>query len=276
VTPTTFLGVKHPLLQRLRRLFGRRSFRYEEGVFVIEGVKLLREAMAAGSGIEAVYVDAERVHDAPIAQCIRDLNDRKIRVHIIEPGGLAKVADAVSPQPIAATIAMFNDSFNDVMSRVGRTGFVVLCVDLQDPGNAGTIIRSAESAGAAGVLLCGESVDTTNPKTVRSTAGALFHLPVVNLADPIDAIERLHAASVVTWATEARLPNTVDYDLADLRGPVAFVMGNEANGLSEHVRAGVNGLLTIPMVGFTESLNVGVAASILCFEAARQRRMTDQ
>ena len=152
-------------------------------------------------------------------------------------------------------------------------GFVVVGVDLRDPGNAGTVIRSAESSGAVGVVLCEGCVEPTNPKTVRASAGALFHLPVISGPDPDETLQMLHVWGVRSWAASARLGEAQSYDLADLTGPCAIVIGNEAHGLPVEIEANATGLITIPMLGRTESLNVGMATAILCFEASRQRRI---
>ena len=152
-----------------------------------------------------------------------------------------------------------------------RGGFVVVGVDIRDPGNAGTLIRSAEASGAVGVVLCADSVDITSPKVVRSTAGALFHLPVVTDISLAETLAFFRGNEVRSWAAAVRPDRCVAYFDADLSGPTAMVFGNEAHGLSEADLGAVDGLLTIPMLGHTESLNVSVASAVICFEAARQR-----
>jgi TrmH family RNA methyltransferase len=148
--------------------------------------------------------------------------------------------------------------------------FVVVCVDVRDPGNAGTVLRSAEVAGAGGVVCCEGSVDIYNPKTVRASAGSLFHVPVVAGGDPVEVLRRMGEWGLQRVGTVAR--GGRDYVDADLRRPLALVLGNEAHGLPEPVAAELDESLTIPMAGRTESLNVGMAAAVLCFEVARQRR----
>jgi TrmH family RNA methyltransferase len=147
---------------------------------------------------------------------------------------------------------------------------VVVCVDVRDPGNLGTVLRSAEAAGAGGVVCCDGSVDLYNPKVVRASAGSVFHVPVVAGGEPVEVLERLGTAGLQRIGTVARGGDAVDD--VDLCGPLAFALGNEAHGLSAEVDAMLDRRVTIPMIGRTESLNVGMAAAVLCFEAARQRR----
>jgi TrmH family RNA methyltransferase len=140
---------------------------------------------------------------------------------------------------------------------------------VRDPGNAGTLIRSAEAAGAHGVIFCRGSVDVTNPKTVRASAGALFHVPVVEGCDPqevLGVLGDLGLQRIAAVAHGGERPDRVDLAL-----PVALVFGNEAWGLPADVLSGVDTAVTIPMPGRSESLNLGMAASILLYEARRQR-----
>ena len=263
----TSLPLKHQRVQRLRRLLGRRSARLADGAFVIEGAKVLSEALDAGAAIEAIYVvegTADPVLDRALA--------RGVRVVDLAPGVMEKIADTVTPQPVLAVAPRIEVTLASLEPAVRAGGFVVIGVDLRDPGNAGTVIRSAEASGAVGVVLCEGSVEATNPKTVRSSAGALFHVPVVAGGAAADVLATMQGWGVRTWATAVLGDGAVVYDEADLTGPTAIVMGNEAHGLSPELTASVDALVTIPMAGRTESLNVGMATAVLCFEAARQRR----
>ena len=232
-------------------------------MLVVEGVKVLSEALAAGVPVEAVFA-------APGAPA--DLLDRAAaagaQVHTLAAGVIERVSDTVTPQPVIATVP-----FVDVPLDALRTAdLVVVCVDVRDPGNAGTVLRSAEAAGAGGVVFCDGSVDVANPKTVRASAGALFHVPVVSGGDPVDVLRRLG-----DWGLRrhgATAAGGDDYTTTDLVGPTALVLGNEGSGLPADLSAAgvLDGEISIPMTGRAESLNVGMAAAVLCFEAARQRR----
>lgn len=162
-------------------------------------------------------------------------------------------------------------SFVDVpLDRLQNATFLVVCVDVRDPGNAGTILRSAEAAGADGLLFCDGSVDVYNPKAVRASAGSLFHVPVAVGGDAVEVLERIGGWGLARLGTAARVGT--DYTEADLARPVAVVLGNEANGLPVQVAPLLDETVSIPMQGRSESLNVGMAAAVLCFEVARQRR----
>jgi TrmH family RNA methyltransferase len=256
VTPGA-LGARHPEVDRLRRLLRRRSDRASERAFVIEGPKPVADALAAGAPVEAIYLADGTAFESPTGD---------IPVRRLQRGVLERVADTVTPQPVLAVCAAIDVSLDAI---AGAT-FVVVCVDVQDPGNAGTILRSAEAAGAAAVVFTGASVDPFNPKAVRASAGSLFHVPVVSGGEAADVLERLGRQGLQRYGTVAR--TGAGLDDVDLRAPVAIVLGNEAHGLPPDLLAHLDGQVTIPMAGRSESLNVGMAAAVLCFEVARQRR----
>jgi RNA methyltransferase, TrmH family len=246
----------------LRRLLGRRSARLADHAFVVEGINVLAEALHAGVAVESVYV-APGGHGSVVEAAFA----AGARVYDLAPGVLERVAQTTSPQPV---IAVVPDMCIDLPALAG-TDLIVVCVDVRDPGNAGTVLRSAEAAGAGGVVCCDGTVDITNPKCVRASAGSLFHVPVVAGGDAVTVL-----GQVGEWGMR-RLGTAVasgeDYTSADLRRPTALVLGNEAHGLPESLTPVLDGWVHIPMAGRGESLNVGMACAVLCFEAARQRRM---
>ncbi len=240
----------------------RRSVRLAEGAFVLEGETLLGEALDAGVALEAVFV-------APLGSALAEVERAAaagVRVYDLAPGVLEQVARTVTPQPVLA-IARNNDV---ALDEIAGATLVVVCVDVRDPGNAGSVLRSAEAAGAGAVVFCRGSVDVFNPKTVRSSAGSLFHVPVVSGGDPVEVLQRLGEWGFGRVATVSR--GGTAYDEVDLGGRVAVIVGNEANGLPPSLDGYVDVHATIPMAGRAESLNVGVAAALMCFEALRQRR----
>jgi TrmH family RNA methyltransferase len=248
-------------VQRLRRLVAHRRARHEARRFVVEGARLLDEALRADTGVEAVFV-AAGTDDSTVEQA----RDRGVPVHELETGVMERIAGTVTPQPVIG-IATFVDV---ALEAVMRATLVLVCVDIRDPGNLGTVLRSAEAAGAGGVVCCDGSVDVYNPKVVRASAGSLFHVPVVAEGEPVEVLGRLGAEGTLRLGTVANGGDPVDD--VDLRVPIAFVLGNEAHGLPGPVHASLDRQVMIPMGGRTESLNVGMAAAVLCFEAARQRR----
>jgi TrmH family RNA methyltransferase len=240
----------------------RRSARDGERAFVVEGAKVLREAIEAGVAVESVYIAAgasEPVADLAFAA--------GARVYALEPGVVERISDTVTPQAVVAVVP----HVDVVLGALRGVEFLVVAVDVRDPGNAGTLLRTAEAAGAGGVVFCEGSVDLFNPKTVRASAGSLFHVPVVAGGNPVEVLQEIGSWGVRRLATVA--VGGQSYTDVDLRRPVAFVLGNEAHGLPVEVEHEVDETVTIPMVGRTESLNVGMAAAVLCFETARQRRV---
>lgn len=261
--PGSALAARHHRVERLRRLVRKANLRAAERAFVVEGAKLVGEALDAGVGLEAVYVG----HGAT---GVGDVVERVLaaggRVHQLQPGVLERVAGTVTPQPVIAVAPWIDVPLDEVAG----ADLVVVCVDLRDPGNAGTVLRSAEAAGAGAVVFCDGSVDVFNPKTVRASAGSLFHVPVVASGAPDVVLDRLGRAGLRRLATVAR--GATPYDEVDLTGRCAIVVGNEAHGLPAGIEAGIDRRITIPMAGRSESLNVGMAAAVVCFEALRQRR----
>lgn len=254
------LGYKHKKVQRLRRLLRQSSMRETERRFVIEGAKSLQEAITSGADIESVFVSA----DAP-APVVQLAHETKQRVHILATGVLQRVADAVTPQPIAAIVAM-----RDVpISSISDAKTVAVLVDVRDPGNAGTIMRSVEAAGGGAVVFCKGSVDVYNPKTVRSSAGSVFHLPFVRDVEPQRVFESLRNDGFTLLGTV--VDGGERYDSVDLSRKIAVVLGNEANGLPAGLDNAFDTAISIPIQGHSESLNVGMAMTVLAFEAARQR-----
>lgn len=213
---------------------------------MVEGAGLLQQAVDAGWEVEAQFVapGADGVRcDAPLYE--------------LAPNVLERVATTEHPQPVIAVVHQRPQRLPDAAT------FVMVADRIADPGNAGTIIRSAEAAGADAVVFTAGSVDPYNPKVVRSTAGSLFRVPVVAAE-----LEVLRAAGLELLATSSHRGTA--YTAIDLSRPVAVVVGNEAHGVPDD--APVDGWITIPHHGAAESLNVAMAATVLAFEVARQRR----
>lgn len=240
------LTFSNPKIQHLRRLVGRRSARDEAGVVVVEGAALVEQAVAAGWQVDSQFV-------APGAEAV----DCGSAVFHVGPNVIERVASTQSPQPL---IAVLRRRHHPLPS--GAT-FVMACDHLADPGNAGTIIRGAEAAGADGVLFTPGSVDPLAPKVIRASAGSVFRLPVV-----VAELSHLRALGLAVMGSSSHRGSA--YSDVDLRQPVALVVGNEAHGLPDN--APVDGWLTIPHSGPVESLNAAMAATLLLFEVARQRR----
>ena len=264
------ISAKNSLISDLRRLSRRRSARQEQGRFLVEGATLVEVALDAGAVVTHVLVDGGRPVDAHVDWLGARAAAAGARLLELPDGLMARIADTVSPQPVAAVIERATTSLDSILVDGPPVLPVLVLVDVADPGNAGTLLRSAEAAGVAAVVFCAGSVDPFNPKTVRSSAGSLFHVPVVDGPSPTIALAALGDAGIRRVGTVAR--GGVALEDAPLSGPVAIVLGSEAHGLPEGLAAGLDQLLTIAMSGRAESLNVAMAGTLVVFEAARQRR----
>ncbi|GAB3253965.1 RNA methyltransferase [Alteromonas gracilis] len=243
-----------------RRLV-RRSTRLELGLFRVEGWKGL-EAAAGSPAHEVVEVfavpAAAEEHAALLAGH---------RIHLVDDRALAALTEAVSPQGLVA------------VCRIPRTqaptgDLLVVCADVRDPGNAGTVIRCADAVGAAGVVLSGRSVDPYNAKTVRASVGSLFHLPVHVEPDTTEVLRRARSEGLTVLAAdgdgELDLDDAIDEGL--LAGPTAWLFGNEAWGLPADLAARADHRVRIPIHGRAESLNLSTAAAVCLYASARAQR----
>lgn len=199
------------------------------------------------------------------------------------------VSDTKNPQGILAVVKRLEYTMEDVLGKSAlkceeksgekeknpenhqiRVPHVIVLDNLQDPGNLGTIFRTAEAAGATGILLSSDSVDVYNPKVIRSTMGAVFRMPFFYVKDLPAAVKSLSSQGIRTYAAHLNGKNV--YDEEDYTEGCAFLIGNEGNGLRDEVSECADCLIRIPMCGKAESLNAAVAAAVLMFEAGRQRR----
>lgn len=256
------LGFRHKRVQRVRRLLSQATYRRSEQAFVVEGAKLVGEALRAGAPLEAVYAAPDGFDDPVVGQA----STAGVRVFGLGPGIIERVTDTVTAQPVLAVAGTVDVALDDLRG----PGLVVVCADVRDPGNLGTVLRSAEASGARGVICCEGTVDVYNPKCVRASAGSVFHVGLVAGGEVVEVLEQVGAWGMRRLGTAAE--GGQPYDAVDFRAPTVLVLGNEAHGLPASVAPSLDGLVTIPMVGRAESLNVGMAAAVLCFEAARQRR----
>ena len=231
---------------------------------VLEGPDLVDAALESRAEFEAVYVDASAAQTTPLTQLTQRAQQQGVRVFALAEGVIEKIADAQTPQPVLAAVRFEQRS----VESVAKAGLVLVLHDLKDPGNVGTIIRSADATGATAVILTGQSVDPFNPKTLRASAGSIFHLPVV-VASIEDTLAYFgpDAQLLATVVRGGRHFRDVDFSVASV-----VVIGNEADGLDAATIARCGQTISIPMHGRSESLNAGVAASLIAFEALWQSR----
>lgn len=197
-----------------------------------------------------------------------------VRVTLVSDRVVATLSDTVTPQGIVAVVRASTPTLADVLRR--RPRLVAVLVGVADPGNAGTVIRTADAAGADAVVLTGDSVDPHNPKSVRASAGSLFHLPVVRVVDPLAVLAAVRDAGLVAAATSLD-ERARDLESAEVRrqlaGPLAWVFGNEAHGLDDDVVSGCDLQVRIPIFGRAESLNLAAAAAVCLYASAYAQRV---
>lgn len=262
---TLVSSLQNPLVKEVRGLYSKKA-RRAAGQAVVEGVHPLEEALRAGWRVVTVLY-APRLQGRPEGQdLLRRLEQAGARLVAVTEEVLDRVAETDSPQGVVATVVVREASLAHV-ARPG--GLLVVCDGLQDPGNLGTIWRTAHAFGAAGLVLTAGSVEPFNPKIIRSAAGSVFHLPVVTGVEParlLSALRRSGYRVAVADAGSGQPP-----DRQDLTGSLALVIGSEATGPSALVLAEADVRLRIAMPGEAESLNAAVAGAILLYEAVRQR-----
>lgn len=233
-------------------------------LFVIEGWKLFEEIKRdAPTYIEKTYVTEEFLQQSEQAALLEDVD-----YEMVSPEVMQMMAETMTPQGILALVRMPKYTLASMLEK--EDGLLVLLEELRDPGNLGTIMRTAEGAGAAGIVLSKGSVDMYNPKVVRSTMGAIFRMPFVYVEDFRETLSELQKQGVTLYA--AHLQGKDFYDEENYVGKTGLLIGNEANGLTEETSALADRLIKIPMEGKVESLNAAVATAILMYEVYRKKR----
>ncbi|QPP09770.1 RNA methyltransferase [Streptomyces bathyalis] len=270
-----------------RRLV-RRNFRAKDRRFLAEGPQAVREAVAhrpshteagggdAGAGAEAgpalveLFATPEAADRHP--GILREARDSGARVHLADPQTLDGIAQTVSPQGLIGVCRFVDSPLEAVLS--ARPRLVAVLAHVRDPGNAGTVLRCADAAGADAVVLTDASVDLYNPKTVRASAGSLFHLPVAVGVPAGKAAEGLRAAGVRLLAADGSGERDLDAELdaGTMSGPTGWIFGNEAWGLPEETRALADEVVRVPIHGRAESLNLATAAAVCLYASARAQR----
>ena len=234
----------------------RRSVRAERRLFLADGPNAVSAALEAGC-VEEVFVRPGASLDVPA----------DVRVTLVDERALASLSDSVTPAGVVALCRYVDVPMADALS---GARLVAVCADVRDPGNAGTVIRCADAAGADAVVLAGSSVDAYNPKTVRASVGSLFHLPVAVELSAEAAVRAARDAGLTVLAADGA-GETGLYD-ASLAGPTAWLFGNEAWGLPAELAALADHRVAIPIHGRAESLNLSTAAALCLYESARHQR----
>jgi TrmH family RNA methyltransferase len=236
----------------------------------VEGAELLNAALDADVAVESAYVAPGGRDDEAVSRALERVYARGGRVFDLAPGVIERVADTVTPQPLVSVVAFAPAG----LTTIENANALMVCVDVRDPGNLGTMMRTAESAGVGGVVCCEGTVDPTNPKCLRASAGSVFRVPVVAAGEPGEVLSALGEWGFSRVGTVAR--GGTDYAVFDWRGRIALAFGNESSGIGEELATQLDAWVSIPMAGGADSLNVSMSAAVLCFEILRLRRLSDE
>lgn len=270
------------VLREARRLLRRRE-RKAAGKFLVEGRQAVREAIRAAGVTEHVFVRWQSAHEH--LDLVEEARAAGVPVYAVSEQNLATMSDTVTPQGIIAVARSIDVSLAEVLGTRKKdptqekkkhqrrdVSLVVICAEIRDPGNAGTVIRCADAFGADAVILSSDSVEVYNPKTVRASVGSMFHLPIVTGVDLAEAIDACRAAGMQVLATDGEAGADLT-DLGDeLTRPTAWVMGNEAWGLPKESLELADRSIAVPIYGNAESLNLATAAAICLYASATAQR----
>ena len=254
-------STSNPQVKRLLQLQKKSKARNEENVFVVEGLRMFTEVPK--ERVEKVYV-SETLYNKKK----HELNWEEFPLEILSDSVFKHVSDTQTPQGVLCTVKQEQYDVATLLD-IENPHFMVLD-NLQDPGNLGTIVRTAEGAGVDAVFMSKDCVDIYNPKTIRSTMGSIYRMPTIYIEDTVKLLELFKEKGIKSYA--AHLDGKNSYDKEDYCTGTAILIGNEGNGLRDEVSNKADIWERIPMEGQVESLNAAIAASVLMFEVARQRR----
>ena len=259
-------STKNEQVRHVQNLAKKSRVRKEEGLYVAEGLRICRELNP--EHVVSLYVTEAFIEGAGknenIAQWLRRFNPETVSGPV-----MSAMADTQTPQGILAVVRQKIYTLDDILT--GETPACLMILEtIQDPGNLGTIIRAGEGAGITGIIMDKGTADIYNPKVIRSTMGSILRVPFLYVEDLAEICLQIKERGIRLFA--AHLKGTQSYDKEDYTAPCGFLIGNEANGLSKAIADLSDTYVRIPMKGRVESLNAAVAASVLMFEAARQRR----
>lgn len=253
-------------VKRVVNLRNKAKARREEGMYVVEGQRMCRELLPEDA--DTVYVTESFASNRENRKWLE-----KFKIETVTDVVMNVMADTQTPQGVLAVARQKHYTLEDILKNVGEGGkkhALMVLETLQDPGNLGTIVRASEGAGITGIIMNRETADIYNPKVIRSTMGSVYRMPFAYVDDIRGACRTMKDHGVRLFA--AHLKGMNNYDQEDYTDNVGFLIGNEAGGLTDGTAAMADCYIRIPMAGQVESLNAAVAASVLMFEAARQRR----
>ncbi len=242
----------------------QKDARIETGLFLLEGPQGLKELSHFPEIVHEIFVTesaAKRYSDE-----LARLQESKVKIEVVSEKTMEKLSETQTPQGVVAVVHQQHIELNDLIEAKPR--LTVILDRVQDPGNAGTILRVADAAGCDGVILSRESVDVYNGKTVRSTAGSLLHVPVAINVELPEAISQLKETGVQVFLADAQGEKLNELGSEVLSKPTAWIFGNEAGGVDSSLRPLVDRVVSIPIYGSAESLNLATAAAICLYSSA--------
>ena len=262
-------SLSNPKIKMLMQLQKKAKTRREEQRFVVEGIKMVLEAPA--DRVCCLFVSsafAEKDKNMPAVE--KKAAEAGIHIEVVEDKIFRDISDTMTPQGVMAVIKMEPWDWKQLLvQKKSGSGLYIVLETLQDPGNLGTILRTGEGAGIDGVILNRTSADPYMPKVIRSTMGSIYRMPIAVADDLGEVLRVMKTRGIRIFA--AHLKGEKNYDKQDYRGDTCFMIGNEANGLSDALADMATDYIKIPMAGHVESLNAGIAAALLMYEAGRQR-----
>lgn len=256
---------QNPAVKEIKSLKNKK-YREEKGQYFIEGIRFVEEALKEKAVINSIVVSENLNNVKGGEEILEKVKGLKVPVYTVRDKIFKDISDTENPQGIMAVVKMTASSLEEIL----RKGSLIIVMDaIQDPGNMGTIIRTADAAGVTGIIVSKGCVDTYNPKVLRSTMGSIFHVNIHNTEDLSETINKIKERGITVLA--AHLQGEANYFEQDMKRDCAIIIGNEANGISDDAAQQADVLVKIPMPGKSESLNASVAAGLLMYEAVRQR-----
>ncbi|MET7360321.1 RNA methyltransferase [Streptomyces sp. NPDC005562] len=263
------ISPKSPRVSAARRL-AKRNFRGKERLFLAEGPQAVREAAGHGQTLVELFATVEAAERH--ADIVAEARAAGARVHLADEDVIADISTTVTPQGLVGVCRFLDVPFAEILA--ARPKLVAVLAHVRDPGNAGTVLRCADAAGADAVIFTDASVDLYNPKSVRASVGSHFHLPVAVGVPVEQAVQGLKDAGVRILAADGAGADDLDTELdrGTMGTPTAWVFGNEAWGLPEETRALADAVVRVPIHGRAESLNLATAAAVCLYASARAQR----
>lgn len=257
ITSASNAQIKHVI-----NLLNKAKYRREQKAFVVEGIRMVQETPS--DRLEKIYVSESYIKEH---KSVAGMKEGSPKLEVVSDSVFKQMSDTKTPQGVLAVVRIMQYALADVIGK--EDALVLVCEDIQDPGNLGTILRTGEGAGVSGVIMTTNTVDIYNPKTIRSTMGSLYRVPFVVVENLSETIKQMQLLGIKVYA--AHLNGNNSYVEEDYTGKSAFLIGNEGNGLKEETAAMADTLIRIPMEGSVESLNAAISSAILMYEAHRQR-----